>query len=128
MPPIWRVQVSKWPLDAKALTTAVSEVLTAIKESKGDLKNGDYKALALHISDGAAGMIRSGASVASVVHKVSHALETVGASVPGIGLLVKLTGDTMWYSAQLAREKVHNAIEPSMLKDPVHKERLNKLD
>ncbi|WP_299495736.1 hypothetical protein [uncultured Shewanella sp.] len=122
------IEMATHTVDAKALTTAVSEVLTAMKESKGDLTHGDYKSLALHITDGAAGMIRSGASVASVVHKVSHALESVGANVPGIGLLVKLTGDTMWYSAQLAREKVHNAIEPSMLKDPIHKARLNKLD
>lgn len=114
--------------DAKALSTAVTEVLTAIKESHGDLTHGDYKSLAVHITDGAAGMIRSGASVASVTHKVSHALETVGVGIPGIGLLVKLTGDAMWYSADFAKDQVHNAMDASILKDPVHKDRLHKLD
>ncbi|MCL1127597.1 hypothetical protein [Shewanella surugensis] len=115
-------------LDPKALSTAVTEVLTAMKESHDDLKHGDYKALAVHIADAAAGTIRSGASVASVVHHVSNALETVGVGIPGIGLLVKLTGDAMWYSAQHAKEQVHNAMDSSILKDPIHKARLNKLD
>jgi hypothetical protein len=122
------LEMATHTVDGKALYTASSEFIKALKESGGDLSAGDYKSLAVHLADAAAGAVRSGASVASVTHRVSQSLEMVGVGIPGIGLLVKLTGDGMWYSAEYARNKFHQVMDPRILKDPTHKKRINKMD
>ncbi len=122
------VEMATHTVDAKALYTATSEFINAIKATGGDLSAGDYKSLAVHLVDAMAGAVRSGASVASVTHHVSGALAQYGTGIPGIGYLVKLTGDGMWYSAEYVRKKFRKVMDPKILKDPTHKKRIGKMD